>query len=55
MDMVIETGCFVKAKKSCKNTKNDIGKHFADVSKMIEIGHEAKRKIAAIMLSHYAC
>ena len=48
-------GCFEKAKKSCKNAKNDTGKHFADVSKMIEIGHEAKRKIDDIMLSRYAC
>ncbi|MBT9440021.1 MAG: DNA damage-inducible protein D, partial [Desulfobacterales bacterium] len=44
-----------KAKESCKNAKNDIGEHFADVSKMIEIGHEAKRNIDDIMLSRYAC
>ncbi|HEX7628500.1 MAG TPA: DNA damage-inducible protein D, partial [Candidatus Methanoperedens sp.] len=33
----------------------DIGEHFADVSKMIVIGNEAKRNIDDIMLSRYAC
>ena len=44
-----------KAKESCKNSKNDVGEHFADVSKMVVIGHEAKREIDDIMLSRYAC
>ena len=34
--------------------KNDIGEHFADVSKMVEIDSEAKRSIDDIMLSRYA-
>ena len=44
-----------KAKESCKNSKNDIGDHFADVSKMVEIGSETTRNIDDIMLSRYAC
>ena len=44
-----------KSKKSCKNAKNDVREHFADVSKMVVIGHEAKREIDDIMLSRYAC
>ncbi|MBC2697294.1 MAG: DNA damage-inducible protein D [ANME-2 cluster archaeon] len=44
-----------KAKESCKNAKNDIGDHFADVSKMVEIGSDTKRNIDDIMLSRYAC
>ena len=44
-----------KAKESCKNAENDIGDHFADVSKMVEIGSEAKRNIDDIRLSRYAC
>ena len=44
-----------KAKESCKNAKNDIGEHFADVSKMIVAGKGAERNIDDIMLSRYAC
>ena len=44
-----------KAKKSCRNAKNDISKHFANVSKMVEIGSKTKRNIDNIMPSRYAC
>ena len=38
----------------CSNAKNVIGEHFADVSKMVEIGSETIRNIDDIMLSRYA-
>jgi DNA-damage-inducible protein D len=37
-----------KAKESCKNAKNDIVGHFADVSKMVEIGSEGYRKMVFV-------
>ncbi|MEI6578005.1 MAG: DNA damage-inducible protein D [Eubacteriales bacterium] len=45
----------VKAKTACKNSGNDIADHFADVSKMVDIGSGAERKIEDIQLSRYAC
>lgn len=44
-----------KAKESCKNAKQIIADHFADVSKKVKIGSEAERKIDDIMLTRYAC
>lgn len=38
----------------CSNAKNVTGEHFADVSKMVEIGSETIRNIDDIMLSRYA-
>jgi DNA-damage-inducible protein D len=37
-----------KAKESCNNAKNDIGEHFADVSKMVRIGSEGYRKMVFV-------
>ncbi len=44
-----------RAKESCKNSKNKIEDHFADVSEMVEIGSWAKREIENIYLSRFAC
>jgi DNA-damage-inducible protein D len=44
-----------KAKLSCFNSGHRIDDHFADVSKMVEIGSGATREIKVTLLSRYAC
>jgi len=44
-----------KAKESCKNSRNNVSDHFADVGKTIYLPKGAKREIQDIMLSRYAC
>lgn len=38
-----------KAKESCKNAKQNIAGHFADVSKKVKIGSDAKSEIYLII------
>jgi DNA-damage-inducible protein D len=44
-----------KAKEACKNSKQDIHSHFADVGHMITAGKGAQREVKDVFLSRYAC
>ena len=44
-----------KAKEACKGAGEDISHHFADVSKMVDLGSGSQRSIDNFLLTRYAC
>lgn len=44
-----------KAQEACKNSDQLVSDHFAEVSKMVELGSRAMRRIDDFELSRYAC
>ncbi len=44
-----------KARTACQNSGQQVPDHFADVGKMVGIGSGARREIADVRLSRYAC
>ncbi|MFA5069948.1 MAG: DNA damage-inducible protein D [Patescibacteria group bacterium] len=44
-----------KAKIACRNAKQEVADHFADVGKMVDLGSGSQREVPDIMLTRYAC
>jgi len=48
-------GVVKKAMQACKASGNEVSDHFADISKMVELGSSAERRIDDFQISRYAC
>lgn len=44
-----------KAKEACRQSGHPVADHFADISKMVDIGSGAQRPVDDVELSRYAC
>lgn len=44
-----------KAQEACKNSKQKLSDHFADVRTLVQIGSETQRELDDVKLSRYAC
>ena len=44
-----------RAMESCKTSGINVADHFREVTKMVELGSRAKRKVKDYMLTRYAC
>jgi DNA-damage-inducible protein D len=44
-----------KAREACRNSRERVEDHFADMRKMVEIGSGAMRELEDMQLSRYAC
>ena len=44
-----------KAKTACEVSGHEVGDHFADVGKMVDLGSGSRREVDDIMLTRYAC
>jgi DNA-damage-inducible protein D len=43
-----------KAQEACRNAGQEVGDHFADVSKMVDLGSGAQREVEDVALTRYA-
>ncbi len=44
-----------KARQACEKSGRAVADHFADITKMVDIGYGAQREVADVRLSRYAC
>jgi len=44
-----------KAKPACEVSGREVGDHFADVGKMVDLGSGSQREVDDVMLTRYAC